>query len=194
MRVATQPQMHAVTRVLAEAGVTQRDVANVLGVSRSYVSHMIRGQNRVHRRFLEAVEELAGPGVAGHVAHILWQTHAETTKHERSRAVHALRLSGVGIRQLGERVGVSSSSVSRMLAGRQRPHPDLLDALRELVGPEQAGEVWALMHPVRLPPVPSRRGLPPGWSSGHGLAACQGCGRPTTVRDELGDGRHVGCR
>jgi hypothetical protein len=38
---------------------------------------------------------------------------------------------------------------------------------------------------------PGWRSLPPGWTSGHGLAACRTCGRATSVRDSLGFGRHV---
>lgn len=38
---------------------------------------------------------------------------------------------------------------------------------------------------------PGFRQLSPGWTSGHGLAACRSCGRATSVRDVLGLARHA---
>ncbi len=37
------------------------------------------------------------------------------------------------------------------------------------------------------------RGVPPGWTTGHGPAACHKCQRPASTRDPLGMARHPEC-
>ncbi len=53
----------------------------------------------------------------------------------------------------------------------------------------QTGEM--IKHREHLDP--GDRGVPSGWTTDHGYAACNTCSKPSTLRDPLGMARHPEC-
>lgn len=63
-------------------------------------------------------------------------------------AVLALAVAGSSTITLADALGVTPAAASHYLRGLRRPHPQLADALRLLVGDDQARNVLALI-PMR---------------------------------------------
>ena len=72
-----------------------------------------------------------------------------TKSRRRSSASLILDRLGVSQAHIADVVGVSKSSLSRILAGHQPAPPDLEPVLRGLLGPGDAAQVVAAIEEVR---------------------------------------------
>lgn len=178
-------------RVLMDAGVTLRQVAERMGVSDAAVSTMLTGRVGAHPRLVPTVRELAGDDVADRLAGLLPRGRVRMLVSE---GVQELRRHGVTVHAVAAEAGVEDSKVYRVLRGVTGPDLAVRDAIGRIAGDDVADEVWSLIGAPVKGRLPNGWVAPPkGWSAGNGLAACQTCGRPTTMRDPLGYGRHVEC-